>query len=131
MIERRVPCRISPKRCDYAANYDRCGPLAMPPPPGRLCLSTCGKLNCRQHNLRSGDMKILAAILLGGSLMAAPALAQDNGAGKDDMAKKPEAHHMMRHRERYKRDYKTDQEEHQATEDLNKQYRGVNGADAH
>jgi hypothetical protein len=77
-------------------------------------------------------MKILAAILLGGVLMAAPALAQDNGAApKDDMAKKPEAHHMMRHSERYKRDYKTDREEHQATEDLNKQYRGVNAADVH
>jgi hypothetical protein len=76
-------------------------------------------------------MKIFAAILLGGVLMAAPALAQDNGAGKDDMAKKPEAHRMVNHRERYKRDYKTDQEEHQATEDLNKQYRGVNAADAH
>jgi hypothetical protein len=76
-------------------------------------------------------MKILAAILLGGALIAVPALAQDNGAGKDDMAKKPEAHHMMRHSERYKRNYKTDQEEHQATEDLNKQYRGVTRADAH
>jgi hypothetical protein len=76
-------------------------------------------------------MKILAAILFGGALMAAPALAQDNGAGKDDMAKKPEAHHMMHHAERYKRDYKTDKEEHQATEDLNKQYRGVNAADVH
>jgi sugar (pentulose or hexulose) kinase len=76
-------------------------------------------------------MNILAAILLGGALIAAPALAQDNGAGKDDMAKKPEVHHMMRHSERYKRNYKTDREEHQATEDLNKQYRGVNGADAH
>jgi hypothetical protein len=77
-------------------------------------------------------MKILAAILFGGALIAAPALAQDNDhAGKDDMAKKPEVHQMMRHRERYKRNYKTDQEEHQATEDLNKQYRGVNGADVH
>ena len=76
-------------------------------------------------------MKILAVILFGGALIAAPALAQDNSAAKDDMAKKPAAHHMMRHHERYKRDYKTDQDEHQATEDLNKQYRGVNGADAH
>ena len=78
-------------------------------------------------------MKILAAILFGGALIAAPALAQDNDhAGKDDMAKAaPAEHHAMRHRERYKRDYKTDQEEHQATEDLNKQYRGVNGADVH
>jgi hypothetical protein len=74
-------------------------------------------------------MKALVAILFGGVLMAAPALAQDNSAGKDDMAKKPEVHHMMRHSERYKRDYKTDKEEHQATEDLNKQYRGVNSAD--
>jgi sugar (pentulose or hexulose) kinase len=77
-------------------------------------------------------MKVLAAILLGGALMAAPALAQDNAAGpKDDMAKKAEMHHEARHHERYKRDYKTDQEEHQATEDLNKQYRGVNAADVH
>ena len=76
-------------------------------------------------------MKVFAAILFGGALMAAPALAQDNSA-KDDMgAKKPEAHHMMRHHERYKRDYKSDQEEHRATEDLNKQYRGVNSADVH
>lgn len=76
-------------------------------------------------------MKVFAAILFGSVLMAAPALAQDHGAKDDMAAKKPEAHHMMRHRERYKRDYKTDQEEHQATEDLNKQYRGVNGADPH
>ena len=78
-------------------------------------------------------MKILTAILLGGALIAAPALAQDNDhAGKDDRAKTaPATHHAMRHKERYKRDFKTDQEEHQATEDLNKQYRGVSGADAH
>jgi len=76
-------------------------------------------------------MKFLASILLGGALIAAPALAQDNSAApKDDTAKKTEAH-ASRHHERYKRDYKTDQEEHQATEDLNKQYRGVNSADAH
>ena len=75
-------------------------------------------------------MKILAAVLFGGALMAVPALAQDNSTAKDDMAK-PAAHHVMRHKERYKRDYKTDQEEHQATEDLNKQYRGVNAADVH
>src|ERR1700679_49055 len=99
--------------------------VAAPSRCRRLCLSTCHKLNWRKYNLRRGDMKIFAAILLGGVLMAAPALAQDNGAGKDDMAKKPEAHHMVNHRERYKRDYKTDREEHQATEDLNKQYRGV------
>ena len=76
-------------------------------------------------------MKILAAILLGGALIAAPALAQDNGAGKDDMAKKHEAHHMMRNSERYKRNYKQNQEEHQATEDLNRQYRGVPDGDHH
>lgn len=77
-------------------------------------------------------MKILASILLGGILIAAPALAQDNPANKDDAAaKKTEMHHAVRHRERYKRDYKTDAEEHQATEDLNKQYRGVNSADVH
>ena len=77
-------------------------------------------------------MKILASILLGGVLIAAPALAQDNSASKDDTAtaKKTEMH-AARHHERYKRDYKTDQEEHQATEDLNKQYRGVNAADVH
>ncbi|HKD48946.1 MAG TPA: hypothetical protein VKB67_14755 [Rhizomicrobium sp.] len=77
-------------------------------------------------------MKFLASILLGGALIAAPALAQDNSAAapKDDTAKKTEMH-ASRHHERYKRDYKTDQEEHQATEDLNKQYRGVNSADAH
>lgn len=71
-------------------------------------------------------MRILAAVLIGGALIAAPAFAQD----KDNMAKKPE-HHMVRHHERYKRNYKTDQEEHQATEDLNRQYRGVNAADVH
>jgi sugar (pentulose or hexulose) kinase len=77
-------------------------------------------------------MKTLAAILLGGALIAAPALAQDNGASpRDDMAKKAEMHHAAPRHERYKRNYKTDQEEHQATEDLNKQYRGVNAADVH
>lgn len=75
-------------------------------------------------------MKILAAILLGSALIAAPALAQDNPA-KDDMAKKAEMHRAARHHDRYKRDYKSDQEEHQVTEDLNKQYRGVNAADVH
>jgi hypothetical protein len=131
MSVHRVPRRISLKRGDYAANCDDWEALAIPPPAGRLCLSIPRKLNWQQQNLRRGDMKILAAILFGGALMAAPALAQDNGAGKDDMAKKPEAHHMMHHAERYKRDYKTDKEEHQATEDLNKQYRGVNAADVH
>ena len=77
-------------------------------------------------------MKILASILLGGVLLAAPAFAQDASAPKDDTAaaKKTEMH-ASRHHERYKRDYKTNQEEHQATEDLNKQYRGVNAADVH
>ncbi|HXR95200.1 MAG TPA: hypothetical protein VN718_04935 [Rhizomicrobium sp.] len=75
-------------------------------------------------------MKILAAVLFGGALMAARALAQDNSTGKEDMTRAA-AHHVMRHKERYKRDYKSDQEERQATEDLNKQYRGVNAADVH
>jgi hypothetical protein len=83
-----------------------------------------------RQNLRRDAMKILTVILFGGALLATPALAQDE-AKKDDMAKKPEVHHMVSHKTRYKRDIKTDQEEHQATEDLNKQYRGVNSADVH
>jgi hypothetical protein len=44
MIRRRVPRRISAKRCDYAANYDDCRPFAVSPSSSRLCLSTCRKL---------------------------------------------------------------------------------------
>jgi hypothetical protein len=64
-------------------------------------------------------------------------MAQDRDQGKDqmsDMHDKHDAqtrHRVSHHRENYKRTYKTDDEEHQATEDLNKQYRGVPRADVH
>ena len=77
-------------------------------------------------------MKLFAAILLGGVVTASmPALAQDD---HHDDAHAP-MHHMTVHRahyrERYTRNYKSDQDEHQATEDLNRQYRGIPRSDAH
>jgi hypothetical protein len=81
-------------------------------------------------------MKFIAAAILGGLMvLAGPALAQDKDkamSGMPGMQDKSDApvHHAAR-RTRYKRDYKTDHEEEQQTEALNRQYRGVPDADAH
>lgn len=78
-----------------------------------------------------------AAILVATIGLTVPAMAQDRDQGKDQgaaMHDKHEAavrHRVSRHHEKYTRNYKTDEEEHQATEDLNKQYRGVPRSDVH
>ena len=69
-------------------------------------------------------MKLFAAAMLGTMMaLAGPVMAQD----RDNMShdKPTVEHHMTRHHVTYKRAYRSDQEEHQATEDLNRQYRGV------
>ena len=83
-------------------------------------------------------MKFAAAAILVSTLaLIVPATAQDRDQGRDQASgthDKPDTsmrHRVSHHRENYKRTYKTDEEEHQATEDLNKQYRGVPRSDAH
>jgi hypothetical protein len=57
--------------------------------------------------------------------LAGPAMAQDKDmAGMHDKSDAPMKHHMS-HRMHYTRSYKTDREEEQQTEALNRQYRGV------
>ena len=67
-------------------------------------------------------MKLFAAALLGATVaLAGPVMAQD----KDNMSRdKPAVHRMTRHHG-YQWSYKSEAEEHQATEELNRQYRGV------
>jgi Ni/Co efflux regulator RcnB len=95
-------------------------------------------------------MKLLSAILLGSAiLVATPAFAQDRNNNMSDKGdnvsrsdehnshheaqtatRRPVAHHSVSRRATYQRSYKTDDEEHQQTEKLNGQYRGVSGSDA-
>jgi hypothetical protein len=79
-------------------------------------------------------MKLLGMVLVGSAMIAiAPANAQDrfdnsNTAHHDSATSarvKQISHMTLHHRVTYKRNYKTDQEEHQRTEDLNRQFRGV------
>jgi hypothetical protein len=73
-------------------------------------------------------MKLFAAAMLGTTMaLAGPVMAQD----RDSMSRDKPAveHRMIRHHVTYQRTYKSDQEEHQATEDLNRQYRGVPTSD--
>jgi len=72
-------------------------------------------------------MKYFTIALLGVTMaLAGSAMAQDK---KDmPMRDKPMMHHMMRHHS-YQWNYKSEAEEHQATEDLNRQYRGVPSGD--
>jgi hypothetical protein len=67
-------------------------------------------------------MKLFVAALLGATMaLAGPVIAQD----KDNMSRgKPVAHRMTRHHS-YQWNYKSEADEHQATEELNRQYRGV------
>jgi len=58
--------------------------------------------------------------------LASPVMAQD----RDNMDNMPNArerieHRVTRHHVTYRRTYKSDREEHQATEELNRQYRGI------
>jgi hypothetical protein len=79
-------------------------------------------------------MKIIAiAAILGTTIfMVGPAFAQDRGSSSIDKKTDTAVHHrVVRHRVTYRRTYKTDQEEHGATGDLNRQYRGVSGSDVH
>jgi len=73
-------------------------------------------------------MKLFTIALLGATMaLAGPVMAQDKeGMSRD----KPVMHHMTR-RHSYQWAYKSEAEEHQATEDLNRQYRGVPSDDHH
>jgi hypothetical protein len=87
-------------------------------------------------NSYSGDnMKVIATAMLVAAVvvLTGPVLAQDRGDASKmgDRHDTPVRHKISNHRVTYRRTYKTDQEEHQATEDLNRQYRGVPSSDAH
>jgi Ni/Co efflux regulator RcnB len=87
-------------------------------------------------------MKLLAVALLGAAMIAgSPVLAQGNDDRSDNTnAHRQDARAPVRseqisqrpsRRVKYKRNYTSDQEEHQQTEDLNRQYRGVDRSDVH
>jgi hypothetical protein len=64
------------------------------------------------------------ALLVVTVALAGPVMAQD----RNDAREKPVMqHHMVHHS--YKWNYKSEQDEHQATEELNRQYRGVPSGD--
>ncbi|HEX4104651.1 MAG TPA: hypothetical protein VHX92_00315 [Rhizomicrobium sp.] len=77
-------------------------------------------------------MKYFAAAMLGATMtLAGPVMAQDKD-GMSNMRDRPDTviqHRVTHHHVTYRRTYKTDEEEHQATEDLNRQYRGVPSSD--
>ena len=82
-------------------------------------------------------MKAIAALLVGGALIVAvPAVAQDKGKmpnqpeTRDSIDHQRDSHRSVVRRVTYKRDYKSDQEEHQKTEELNQQFRGVPSSEA-
>ena len=73
-------------------------------------------------------MKYFVAAMLGATMaLAGPVMAQDKD-GMSNMHDRTDTaiqHRVTHHHVTYRRTYKTDEEEHQATEDLNRQYRGV------
>jgi hypothetical protein len=73
-------------------------------------------------------MKYFVAAMLGATMaLAGPVMAQDKD-GMSNMRDRTDTaiqHRVTHHHVTYRRTYKTDEEEHQATEDLNRQYRGV------
>jgi hypothetical protein len=77
-------------------------------------------------------MKLFAAAMLGATMaLAGPIMAQDKD-GMSNMRERTDTavqHRVTRHHVTYRRSYKTDQEEHQATEHLNRQYRGMPSSD--
>jgi hypothetical protein len=84
-------------------------------------------------------MKFIAAAMLGAAMaLAGPVMAQDRDKASDhdkidtshDRIDASMQHRVTHHRVTYRRTYKTDQDEHQATEDLNRQYRGMPASDA-
>ena len=77
-------------------------------------------------------MKYFAAAMLGATMaLAGPVAAQDKDAMSNmrDRTDTAVQLRVTRHHVTYRRSYKTDQEEHQATEDLNRQYRGMPSSD--
>lgn len=92
---------------------------------------------------------IAAAMLVAAVTVASPATAQDrdNAAQDRDNASNMQDrdrassthdrndasmhHRISHHRVTYSRNYKTDDEERQVTQDLNRQYRGVPRSDVH
>lgn len=79
-------------------------------------------------------MKTFAtAMLFTAAVMLAPVFAQDRNDAPKTQTRHvvPARHRTLRHRVTYRRTYQTDQEEHQVTEDLNRQYRGVPRSDVH
>ena len=79
-------------------------------------------------------MKNIAAAMLVATLgLAGPVMAQDRDNAPDthDRHVVPVHHQVAHRRVTYRRTYKSDHEEHQATEDLNRQYRGVPRSDVH
>jgi hypothetical protein len=95
-------------------------------------------------------MKLLGAMLLGSAfLIAVPAFAQDRNNnmpdkrdisprsdeqnshhGAQNSTRRPVSHHAANRRVTYQRNYKTDDEEHQKTEQLNQRFRGARDSDA-
>jgi ribulose kinase len=80
-------------------------------------------------------MKLFAAVLLGTTMaltmaLAGPVMAQDKDGMSNmrDRSDAPMRHRMTRHHS-YQWSYKSEQDEHQATEELNRQYRGVPQSD--
>jgi len=70
-------------------------------------------------------MKLFSVVLLGATLaLASPVVAQDRNSARE----KPMMHQRIVHHN-YKWNYKSEQDEHQATEELNRQYRGVPSGD--
>jgi hypothetical protein len=70
-------------------------------------------------------MKLFAAALLGATMaLAGPVMAQDRDA-MSNMRDKPAMQHRVSRHHSYQWSYKSEQDEHQATEELNRQYRGV------
>jgi hypothetical protein len=81
-------------------------------------------------------MKFIAAAMLGAAMaLAGPVMAQDRGQDRDnasdahDRTDTAMQHRVTHHHVTYRRTYKSDDEEHQATEDLNRQYRGIPTSD--
>jgi hypothetical protein len=78
-------------------------------------------------------MKFIAAAMLGAAMaLAGPVMAQDRDKASDhdkiDTSHDridASQHRVTHHRVTYRRTYKSDEDEHQATEDLNRQYRGM------
>jgi hypothetical protein len=76
-------------------------------------------------------MKFIAAAMLGAAMaLAGPVMAQDRDKASDhDRIDASMQHRVTHHHVTYRRTYKNDQDEHQATEELNRQYRGVPASD--